>query len=418
MTHLLEDLSHFLTEAPTSWHATTEMGNRLASLDFSPLDLSEKWKLENGGKYFVIQDGSIAAFVLPEKKPKALSLVAAHTDSPALKLKPHVSSQKANLQMLGVEIYGSPVLSTWLNRDLVITGRVLTKRKKKEMEEHLVFFEEAPVLIPLIAPHLDREIYKNGLQLKKEGHLSPVAAMGEKLDENYLKSLLKRQLSFLVPLEEPRFIGKDAEMLASYRLDNLASAHAGLVALGNIKSPPKEMLSMGVFFDHEEVGSQTRVGAESRFFADIYQRLCAHYKFSPEEESILRHKSLCLSVDLTHAFNPNFESKHDPVERPLLGGGITLKHNANMRYSTNAKTEALLKQACETLSLPCQQFVNRADNPPGSTVGPIFATRFGIETADIGIPQLSMHAAREVISCQDHLDQCALLTHFLQRGLS
>jgi len=425
MTHLLEDLHHFLGQSPTSWHATMEMGNRLASLDFTPLDLSEKWKLEKGGKYFVIQDGSIACFVLPEKKPEKMALCAAHTDSPALKLKAHPTSQKANMQMLGVEIYGGPILSTWFNRDLVIAGRIIAEQKKGSPEDFLVCFEEAPVLIPLIAPHLDREIYKNGLVLKKQEHLSPIASIGKNLDKNYIESLLKQQISFhklldfdlfLVPMEEPRFIGKDAEMLASYRLDNLASAHAGLVAMGNVKKAPKNILPIGVFWDHEEVGSQTHVGAESRFFEDVFNRISSTYALSAEEESILRHKSTCLSVDLTHAFNPNFEEKYDPEHKPLLGEGITIKYNANMRYSTNAKTGAHLTKMCEKLDLSCQKFVNRTDNPAGSTVGPIFSTRFGIETADIGIPQLSMHAAREVIACADHLDMCTLLSHFLQEG--
>ncbi|MDN3506813.1 MAG: M18 family aminopeptidase [Simkaniaceae bacterium] len=425
MTHLLEDLHHFLGQSPTSWHAGMEMGNRLASLDFTPLDLSEKWKLEKGGKYFVIQDGSIAAFVLPEKKPEKMALCAAHTDSPALKLKPNCTSQKANLQMLGVEVYGSPILSTWLNRDLVIAGRIIAEQKKGKAEDFLVFFEDAPVLIPLIAPHLDREIYKNGLVLNKQEHLSPIAAVGSKLDQDLIQSLLKRQVSFhkildfdlfLVPLEQPRFIGKDAEMLASYRLDNLASAHAGLVAMGNIKKAPKNLLPMGIFWDHEEVGSQTRVGAESRFFEDVYHRITSLYDLSSEDESILRHKSTCLSVDLTHAYNPNFEKKYDPEHKPLLGEGITIKYNANMRYSTSAKTGAHLTKICKKLDLKCQKFVNRTDNPAGSTVGPIFSTRFGIDTADIGIPQLSMHAAREVIACSDQIDMCALLSHFLQEG--
>ncbi len=120
MAHILEDFCDFLTQSPTSWHATMEMGNRLASLDFIPLDLNEKWELEKGKKYFVIRDGSLAAFALPKKKVEALSLIASHTDSPALKLKPRPSIQKANMQMLGVEVYGGPVLPTWFNRDLAI----------------------------------------------------------------------------------------------------------------------------------------------------------------------------------------------------------------------------------------------------------------------------------------------------------
>ncbi|NGX59450.1 MAG: putative M18 family aminopeptidase 2 [Chlamydiae bacterium] len=424
MTHLLEDLTHFLSQSPTSWHAAMEMGNRLASLDFTPLSPNEKWELEKGKKYFVIQDGSIAAFALPSKKPQKMSLIAAHTDSPALKLKPKPVLEKENMQMLGVEIYGSPVLPTWVNRDLAIAGRVVVLRKNNAIEEELVFFDDAPVLIPLLAPHLDREAYKKGLELNKQEHLTPIATLKDKnFDQNYLESLLKRQLSFhklldfelfLIPLDHPRFIGKDGEMLASYRLDNLASAHAGLVAMGHLEKAPSGYLPIGIFWDHEEVGSATHTGAESPFFHDLLKHLSSFYKLSGEEETLLRRHSLCLSVDLTHAYNPNYEKKYDPQHIPLLGEGITIKYNANMRYSTTAKSGAWIRVMCESLGLKSQQFVNRTDNPAGSTVGPIFSTNFGIETADIGIPQLSMHAAREVIACQDHIDMCTLLTYFLQ----
>lgn len=424
MTDLIEDFTDFLNRSPTSWHAALEMGNRLASLDFTPLEPQEKWDLEKGKKYFVIQEGSLAAFVLPNKKPKKLSLVAAHTDSPALKLKPKPVIAKENMQMLGVEIYGSPILPTWFNRDLAIAGRVVVMRKNERIEEFLVYFDDAPLIIPLIAPHLDRQAYKKGIEIDKQMHLSPLACLNEEnVDQNYLESLLQRQISFhqlldfdlfLVPLEPPRFLGKEGELIASYRIDNLSSAHAGIVAIGNLDKAEDETLPIGIFWDHEEIGSGTHIGAASPFFRDLFNRISGFYKLTNEEETILRRNSLCLSVDVTHAFNPNFEKKYDPEHLPRLGEGITLKYNANMRYTTNAKTGAKISHYCDKIGLTFQKFVNRTDNFAGSTIGPIFSANLGIETADIGIPILSMHAARETMAIQDHFDMCTLLTNFLQ----
>ncbi len=426
MTLLLDDFCEFLENSPTSWHATLEMGNRLASLDYTPLNLDEKWKLEKGAKYFVIHDGSMIAFALPEAKPEKMALMTAHTDSPALKLKPNPEIHKQNMEFLGVEIYGSPTLASWVNRDLGIAGRVMIEKQNGRMEESFVFFEDTPVLIPLIAPHLDREIFKEGLKLNKQDHLAPLVGLKDKaVSRSYVETLLKREHSFrklldfdlfLVPLDFPRYIGKDAELLASYRLDNLASTHAGVIALGNLKKPAKKLLCMGIFWDHEEIGSSTHSGAESPFFQDVYDRICDCYKLSKEDEAIMRQRSMCLSIDMTHGFNPHYENKYDPQHIPLLGEGITIKYNANKRYSTSGKSGAFVTKLCDGLKLPVQKFVNRTDNPPGSTVGPIFATKMGIEVADIGIPQLSMHAAREVIACQDYLDLCKLLTHFLKVG--
>jgi aspartyl aminopeptidase len=423
MTHVLEDFRDFLYHSPTSWHAAVEMGNRLASLDFIPLYPDEKWNLEKGKKYFVIQDGSIASFVLPKANLEQMSIVAAHTDSPALKLKPHPEIEKKNMVQLGVEVYGSPILATWANRDLCLAGRVVVEKENGDIEEFLVFLDEAPVIIPVLAPHLDREAFKKGLELNKQDHLAPIAAL--QFEKEYVENLIKRTHSFrtlldfdlfLVPIESPRFIGRNGEMLASYRLDNLSSTHAGLVALGNLKTAHQNTLSMGIFWDHEEVGSSTHIGAESTFFTDIYRRICHFYELNTEDEAVLRRNSLCLSVDVSHALNPNYESKYDPHHAPLLGEGIVLKYNADMRYATGGKTGAFITHLCKNLGLKVQKFVGRSDNMAGSTVGPIFATNLGIETVDIGIPELSMHAAREVISCQDHLDMCLLLTYFLQGG--
>ncbi len=99
----------------------------------------------------------------------------------------------------------------------------------------------------------------------------------------------------------------------------------------------------------------------------------------------MRCNALCLSVDVSHALNPNYENKYDPHHAPLLGEGITVKYNADMRYTTTGKTGAFISHLCNSLDLKCQKFVNRSDNPAGSTVGPIFATKLGIETVDIGI---------------------------------
>ena len=424
MTHLLEDFHDFLQDAPTSWHATLEMGNRLASCDFTPLLMNEKWPLEKGGKYFVIDDGSIAAFILPKNAPKRLSIIAAHTDSPALKLKPCPEILTDNMLQLGVEVYGGPILPTWVNRDLVITGKVTVEQKKGTLFESLVYFDDAPVLIPLLAPHLDKEASKKGLLLNQQDHLKPIACLLEdKLDVVYLESLLRRHLSFhklvdfelfLVPLEPPRFIGKNGELLASYRLDNLASAHAGLTALGNIKNPHSSTLLMGIFWDHEEVGSSTRSGAGSPLFRDIFDRICSMYSMPEEDKVLLRHHSTCLSVDVAHAFNPNYAKKYDPKNSPRLGQGIVIKYNGNMRYGTTAPSGSKVIQLCERLNLHYQKQSNRSDIPSGSTIGPLFATQMGIETADIGIAELSMHAAREVIACQDHVDMCMLLSTFLE----
>lgn len=423
MTPLLDDFVDFILHSPTSFHACREMGNRLASLDFTPLEMKEAWELKKGEKYFIHEQGTLIAFHLPKEKPKKMRVIATHTDSPALKLKPHPDQKCKNMITLSAEVYGSPTLHTWINRDLAIAGRVLVEGKKGQLEEHLVHFSDAPVLIPLIAPHLDRDILEKGLQLNKQEHLLSVAALlGSGDGSPYVETLLKRELSyhtlldfdlFLVPLEEPRRLGMDGEMLASYRIDNLSSAHAALSAIGKLPSASEGILPLALFFDHEEVGSASSTGAHSPLVPNLLKRLGAFYGLSAEEEVRLAAQSTAASVDVAHALNPNYQKKYDPHHEPLLGKGIVLKYNADMRYTTNSRSGGEMVHLCNTLGIPYQKFVNRADNRAGSTVGPILAEQLGLSVVDIGIAQLSMHAAREVISCQDQIDLTTLLTHFL-----
>lgn len=421
MTLLLDDFRLLLENAPTSWHAALELSNRLASKEFIPLEENEKWELQRGKKYFVQRGGSLCAFSVPTHKTTGSIILAAHTDSPALKLKPRPETKSENMTLFGVEVYGAPLLASWVNRDLGLAGRVIVSDEQGNLEEKLVFIDEAPLVIPQLAIHFDRDVNEKGLVLNKQDHLSPIACLNE-MDGSYFESLIKRYVSFhnlvsfdlfLVPLEESRFLGQQGEMLASYRIDNLASCHAACVALA-VAAQTKHTLQMGFFWDHEEIGSRSSEGASSPFFNDVLKRIALNLKLDEEELFVIKDQSLCVSIDMAHAFNPNYANKYDANHHPLLGKGIAIKCNADQKYASNAKTSAIIIEACHKLGLSYQNFVTRSDIPCGSTVGPLFATASGIQAVDIGSPQLSMHSSREIMACSDHIDMCQLLTYLLE----
>lgn len=425
MVHILSDLKAFLDQSPTAWHAAQQLGNRLALCDFSFLKEDEKWNLEPGKKYFVIRDGALCAFVLPKTKPNRAVILASHTDSPALKLKPNPSFLKENMNQFGVEVYGSPLLSSWLNRDLGIAGKVVISNQHHQVEEKLVFVDDIAVFIPQLAIHLDRDVNEKGLLLNKQEHLCPIVGLQEDKEDpkNVLERLLRRHLCFqslisfelfLIPLEASRFVGCNNEMIASYRIDNLSSAHASVSAMGYLKEPTVDALQMAIFWDHEEIGSHTRQGAASPFLSDMLQHIGSCLKVDQEEMLLLKNRTFCVSIDMAHAVNPNYANKHDPQHLPLLGKGIVVKYNANQKYASNAMSAATIIQACKSLNLNHQSYVCRSDIGCGSTVGPIVAQNTGIQTVDIGCPQLSMHSIREVMACQDYLDMCRLLTFLLE----
>lgn len=419
--HVLADLKAFLDNSPTSWHAAVQMGNRLATQDYIPLSEDEPWKLEKGKSYFITRGGAFCAFKLPKSKPKKATIFASHSDSPSLKIKPKPETQRENMTLFGVEVYGGPLLSSWLNRDLAIAGRVMILDKQGNTKEKLVFLDDAPVVIPQLAIHLDREVNEKGLLLNKQDHLSPLIGLSDKPIS--LETLLRRSLSFhkllgfdllLVPMEPSRFIGSTREMLSSYRIDNLISAHASLTALGMNKKPDKHTLSLLMCYDHEEIGSKTREGASSTFFCDVLKRIALFYEMDEEELLVMKNQSICLSMDMAHALNPNYPQKMDPNHQPLLGKGVVIKYNADHKYATNALSSSKVMQLAEELHLSLQSYVCRSDMPCGSTVGPLFEQQTGISTVDLGCPQLSMHSSREVMACQDFLDLCLLLAHVLK----
>ncbi len=421
MSDIVADLTQFLDRSPTSWHAVQEASRRLIAAKAVRLHEGDKWKLEKNKRYFVERGGSICAFSLPAKAPEKMTIIAAHTDSPALKLKPNPEIVAEPYHLLETEIYGGPLLSSWFNRDLAIAGRVVFEDKQGKTQEKLIYLPESPLFIPQLAIHLDREVNDKGLMIDKQDHLRAIFTL-DKSKKNLLEPFLKKHVPFeeilsfdlfLVPIEKARFLGVSDEMIASYRLDNLSSSHACLNAWA--KAPINHSLQIAILWDAEEIGSRTSDGAASTFMDDVLQRIKAFYDLSVEDYIRMKTESLCVSVDVAHAFNPNHAKKYDPLHQLIPGQGIAIKYNADKKYVTDAKTAAPVISACRKAKLPYQSFASHSNFSSGSTIGPIFAHTMGIPTVDIGCAIFSMHSTREVMAVKDHLDMCQLLTALLKR---
>jgi len=408
MKSYLEDFLQFIYASPTPYHAAKEAGVRLAEADFIPLEENKSWEMKKGEKYFLIKDQALTcAFILPKKSAKKILITASHLDSPALKLRPDLRSPTEHSQ-LGVEIYGGPLLNSWLNVDLGIAGRVLYSDKRNKIKTKWIDFRDFPLFIPQLPIHLDREVNDKGLQLNKQDHLKPIFSFSKidilkVLQKNFsFDNLLSYDL-FLFPLEAPRLVGYEQEMIASYRLDNLSSAYAQLAAM--IESEADEdTLKIAIFWDHEEIGSKTHLGADSIFVMDLLHRI-----LGKEETMLCKERAFAISIDVSHALNPNFPAKFDPQYTPILGHGISLKYSAAQKYTNSALSTAVMKLLCEKEKIPFQNYVARNDTPSGSTVGPMMSATLGMRSIDIGCSLLSMHSTREVISSKDQYDLYRLL---------
>lgn len=352
-----------------------------------------------------MRHGAVVAWVHPGDlaADAGFRVVGTHTDSPAFKVKPGALLTSAGWSQVGVEIYGGMLLNSWLDRELGIAGRIVTR----DGVEHLVR-TGAIARIPQLAIHLDRQV-NEGLKLDRQTNMQPVLALapnggllahlcdltGISPDDVALHDL------FTFDVATPARFGLHDEFLASGRLDNLSSTHAALTALEDFD----DSRDVAVFaaFDHEEVGSATTSGAAGPLLEDVLYRIASTLGLDMDGTRAMLARSSCVSADTGHVVHPNYPNHHDPVVRPLPNKGPLIKLNANQRYATDAVGGAIWLKACDDAGVPTQPFVSNNAMPCGSTIGPITATRLGITTVDVGIGLLSMHSAREMCGVEDPL---------------
>lgn len=398
MREFNEKLIQFIDASPTPFHAVALMAQTLEAAGYQKLDECETWELKDGSGYYVTRnDSSIVAFTYPVSIDKGYTIVGAHTDSPHLRLKPNPVTKSAGMTRFGVEVYGGVLLNPWFDRDLSLAGRIVYLDGKGVRGEKLIDIKRPIGVVSSLAIHLDREA-NNSRSINAQTDIVPMMACGESFDfESWILNeagessgkLLAHELSFY-DVQKGSFIGINKEFVTSARLDNLLSCYVGLQALMDTKNP-----MMLACMDHEEVGSDSHVGAGGTFVEEVLRRIAGD-DFSP-----LMRRSLMVSCDNAHAQHPNFPSKHEGEHAPLLNKGVAIKINANQRYATSARTMGQFVQCAQKIGVATQTFVTRTDMGCGSTIGPITSTRLGVETIDVGVPTLAMHSIRELAGSED-----------------
>jgi aspartyl aminopeptidase len=421
----------FVDGAPTPYHAVDSVGRLLDEKGFEVLEEGRAWTLKPGGRYRVSRNGSaVAAVVVGTNSPheSGMRIIGAHTDSPALKIKPNASGARKGHVTLGVEVYGGPVLATWIDRDLRIAGRVALAPEGGDPEPRIRLVElDAPrVTVPGLAIHLNRKVNDEGLKVDAQENLPVLLAPATDGDaSSALTELLARHLSvdpgevlahdlLLTDAQSAAFAGLDDVFLRSGRLDDLAMCHAAIEALARSLEQDRPHTRIVILYDNEEVGSATAQGAVSPLLSDVIERIVLAHGGGREEFLRTRARSFIVSADMAHALNPNHAAKHDDRHRPVLGGGPVLKMNASMRYATDARGWSLFERACAAVDVPVQRYVNRSDLPCGSTIGPLASSRTGIPTVDVGNPILAMHSIRETVGTRDHELMIRALTSLLE----
>ena len=420
MNEHLDDLCAYLDASPSPYHAAAATADRLVAADFTEVSEHDPWDAVPDDGY-VRRGGALVAWSSAGERPGPWRMIGAHTDSPGLRVKPRPDSERSGWRQLGVEVYGGVLANSWLDRDLGVAGHLVLA----DGTDRLVDVREPVARVPQLAIHLDRNV-NDGLVLDRQQHLTPVWGTGD-ADGSFARTFAEWIADragvpgpvtwwdlCLYDVQPAAVLGADRSLLASGRLDNQVSCWAATRALADAAGTTRPLGSLIVLNDHEEVGSASTTGASGPLLEHVVERLVVAR--GGDRADLLRSLagSTCISADNAHAVHPNYPERHDADHAPMVNRGPAIKLNANQRYATSADTAALFERACRTAQVPWQVFVSRNNIPCGSTIGPLTATRLGVATADVGVPQLSMHSARELCGAEDPIHLARALDAYLR----
>lgn len=413
------ELIDFIYESPNSFHAVSSIKKILLENGFAELREGDKWEIEKGGRYFTVKNGSaVTAFVAGngELSDDGFRIIGAHTDSPGFRIKPSPEIRVDGAYVkLNTEVYGGPILNTWMDRPLSAAGRVTVESGNvMKPEVLLVNFRKPIIVIPNLAIHMNRNI-NTGIELNRQKHTLPlIATISEELESDgfFIRAIAeelgipeKKILDFdlfLYEYEKGCVMGIRDEFISSGRLDDLLLVHAGIKSLA--ESQGSASTKVMVCFDNEEVGNTTKQGANSSMLSTVLERISLSMGVGREDYFRALSKSFMISCDLGHALHPNYAEKSDPVNKPVMNRGPIIKISANQSYTSDAYSGAVFEGICRKAGINVQKFVNRSDERGGSTIGPVASSLLGIPTVDVGTAVLAMHSIRELAGIDDYID--------------
>lgn len=413
MNNSIENFKNTITASTSPYHTSYEAARQLKENGFTELSWDQSWSLKSGGKYFVCPyTTSLFAFSIGDipSDNVTIKLASAHIDNPGLRIKynPLVNSKDA--KRLNIEVYGGAIYNTWFDRPLSIAGQVILKNDTSYQPRlKLVDFSRPVLELPNLAIHLNRNV-NDGIALNAQTDLLPICSTDSEASENYFLQMLAKELNespddilfydlCVYNCDSPVCTGFEKDMLLAPRIDNLSSVQACLS--GIIKCDNYDGINIIALYDHEEIGSRSKNGAQSNILSYILERICISMNIKRETFIKSLNNSYYLSLDVAHAINPNHPEKSDITSAMPLNKGFAIKCSSKQSYCTDSKMAGIIMQIAKKNNIPCQPNYMRSDCVGGSTVGPIISSEFPVNCADIGIPIYAMHSANETAGVYD-----------------
>lgn len=420
-----DKLFQLLEGATSQFHTVKNVKEELLEQGFEELLLKQNWELKKGGKYLLEHHGStIFAFTVGTdfKAEDGFRIAAAHGDFPGFRIKPNAQMETGGYLQLNTETYGGAILSTWLDRPLSVAGRVAVRSDDVfKPEIQLIDLKKPILIIPNLAIHFNREMNK-GVELRKQVEMIPIyGTTSEQMTEDaflqYIadelqvdkKDILDYELT-IYNTDKPSFVGLTDEFVSAPRLDNLTSTQA--LVEGIVEGERTSGLNMMIVFDHEEIGSRSKQGAASTLLTTILEKIYLSLGMTKVEFINALEESLFLSVDVSHAYNPNYAAKYDLTNRHVLNRGFAIKEASSQSYATDSEAIAIVQQICEKEGIPYCKFVNHSDSAGGGTIGAISSAMLPVRTVDMGVPLWAMHSSRETMGAKDYESLVEFMTAY------
>ena len=379
--------------------------------------LAEPWA-RRPTRGFIVRGGALVAWRSRDAASTAapFRIVGAHTDSPCLRIKPRPDTGPLGWRQLGVEVYGGVLLNSWLDRDLGIAGRVVLDDGAAADVAHR---RRRSCRVPQLAIHLDRDVNERGLVLDKQEHLTPIWGTRRRRrrasSRDWLAEQRRRRHG------ERSRAGSCACSTARRRRSSVPTARCSPAAgsTTRCRAGPRSTRSSTPRRAVESPGHRAvrprggRLGEHDRRRRTAARARCSNGSPSagggrsrrlPRRSSPRRS---CVSADNAHAVHPNYPERHEPGpppdRQPRPGDQAqqqpALRHQRRRprRCSSGRATRPACRGRCSSVATTCRAARRSARSR---------RHRLGIDTVDVGVPQLSMHSAREL--CGVDATRCAL----------
>lgn len=415
-----KDYVNFINNSKTERQACKESEKLAKDKGFSKYEFGQKLSIGDK-KYYINRDKNIILFKIGKNalEENGIKIIGSHIDSPRLDLKPQPMYEDNGFCFFKTHYYGGIKKYQWTTIPLALHGVVVLANGEK-VEISIGENDDEPIFyISDLLPHLaSGQMQQKASEVIKGEQLNLIVGgksfkseeIKEKIKLNILKILNQKysitEQDFMsseicaVPAFKAREVGFDRAFISAYGHDDKCCAYPALRAILDNDSDDTVMV---VLADKEEIGSEGNTGAQSKIIEDIIDEICNNFG---KNSRLIRSKSKCISADVTSCYDPNFPEVFEKNNAAKISCGTCVcKYDGSRGKSgSNDASAELVGQIREIFAKENIKWqtgeLGKIDAGEGGTIANYIA-KLNIDTIDIGLPVVSMHAPYELISKAD-----------------